>query len=204
MTIALSANMLSSLSLAAVRAKSMIGAPIPYVLGAGGRNPMATTPIGKRDDRRGCDCVGFTAWCSGFDRFQKTFPYFGGWINTDSSLGKWNADLGKWEPAEKWFMLLERPCIGCWIVYPSVDIDHDGDRDRIGHVGIVTSVEKEWSWQTTRVVHCSSSASKATRGRAVQESDALLWGRARTYRGRTSPRFGAAFLAPLVGAIGHV
>lgn len=204
MNAGLSRNLLSSLALGAARAKAMIDAPVPYVLGAGGRNPMATTPIGMRDKRRGCDCVGFTSWCSGFDRFQKDFPFYGGWINTDSSLGKWNATTGQWEPAEGWFLRLEKPVIGCWIVYPSIDIDNDGDRDRIGHVGIVTEHAKEWSWATTRVVHCSSSASRARNGRAIQESDAALWGRARTYRGRSAPRYAAAFLAPLVGSIGHV
>lgn len=199
MSAPLSRELIASLGMAAARARSMINAPVPYVLGAGGRNPMATSPIGKRDNRRGCDCVGFTAWCSGFDRLQKEFPYYGGWINTDSSLGKWNGELGQWEPASGWFALLDRPVIGSWIVYPSIDIDNDGDRDRIGHVGIVVGVEAEWSWQTTRVVHCSSSASKATRGRAIQESDATLWARAKTYRGRSSARYAAAFLAPLIG-----
>lgn len=204
MTLPLSRNLLSSLALAASRAKAMINAPVPYVLGAGGRKPMASTPIGMRNGRRGCDCVGFTAWCAGFDRFQKDFPLYGGWINTDSSLGRWNAKTGQWDPADCWFLRLEKPVIGCWIVYPSVDLDNDGDRDRIGHVGIVTSVACEWSWATTKVVHCSSSASRAHKGRAIQETTAELWARARTFRGRTAPRYAAAFVAPLVGSIGHV
>lgn len=182
------------------RAKSMVGAPIGYVLGCGGRNPKSNTPATTREfgteQRTGCDCVGFTAWSSGFDRFRHDFPYYGGWINTDSALGQWDGHT--WHPAPGWFELLAAPEPGAWVCYPSIDLDHDGQRDRIGHVGIVSDASG-WTtakWAGVKVVQCSSSASRRT-GRAIVETDATLWGMAEWFQGQHEQRWRAAFLRPL-------
>lgn len=192
----------SKAEMAIRRARSMLGVHMPYILGGGGRSPAAATPAttvyraGKRIGR-GSDCMGFVAWCCGFDRFQHDFPFYGGWINCDSMLGAWKNET--WHPAEGFFELLSRPEPGCLVVYPSIDIDHDGKRDRIGHVALVEScTEGMWSWQTTQVIHCASTASRDTGGKSVAQTDATLWGRAGTYRGSAKGRWKAAFLRPLL------
>jgi len=191
------------------RARSLLGQHLPYILGGGGRNPGALTPATDvyRDDGtlvgRGCDCIGFVAWCCGFDRFQRGFPYYGGWINCDSALGGWYQGPNgmEWHPAARYFRVLPRPQPGCWLVYPSIDLDHDGKRDRIGHVGLVESCvppDQTWSWQTTTVLQCSSTASRQTNGNSITRTDAQLWGKAEYYKGHSSPRWAAVFLEPLI------
>lgn len=187
------------------KARSLIGKPCKYLLGGGGRDPHASHPATRVYDSQGrllgvgSDCIGFVAWASGFDRFQRAFPYYGGWINCDSALGRW--DGLQWQPAPGWFTWLPAPEVGCWIVYPSVDLNHDGHRDRIGHVAIVSEVAaKGWSWSTTKVVHCSYSQSVRTDGKAVAETTAEIWGRAELFRGQKHKRWGAAFLRPVVNS----
>jgi len=184
------------------RARSMLGRPIAYVLGCGGRNPGAATPETTRTfpggtKRTGSDCIGFVAWCSGFDRFNESFPLYGGWINTDSSLGVWNGT--RWNPIDRFFRLVTTPVAGCWVVYPSIDLDHDGKRDRIGHVGIVSDVSgwESRKWDGIKVIHCSAVAYRKT-GSAIIETAGTIWGRASSYRGHQSARWGAAFLVPQV------
>src|SRR5262245_30051452 len=99
---------------ASVRARSMMGAPIHYRLRNynGGRDPFATDPATRWTDEHGfrhatCDCAGFAAWCLGFDRYQpEHFPYWGGWINTDSAI---------WEALHdaRWFKAIELAEPGC-------------------------------------------------------------------------------------------
>lgn len=181
----------------------MIGHMVPYLLGGGGRNPLTpnpSTPVYRKGALlgTGCDCAGFVAWASGFDRFQRDFPFYGGWINTDSALGIWDAHAQIWHPAKGWFEFLDAPEPGCWICYPSIDIDNDGDRDRIGHVGLVSEVSRPWAWGTTKVVQCSSTHSRLTGGRSVVETNAALWGAAETYRGQKRPRWAGRFIMPLI------
>lgn len=182
------------------RARSMIGERLNYVLGAGGRNPRALTPASTITvgglERTGCDCSGFVAWVLGYDRYQPDdFDYMGGWISTDGMLGKWDKTKECWTPDPDWFELLEAPTPGCLVVYGAVDLDHDGQKERIGHVGIVSHCDPVWSHTTNRVIHCS--AQRVKPGFAVQETNGEVWKRAALVRGRHHKRFEAVFLRPL-------
>lgn len=164
------------------RAASCVGQG-RYVLGAGGRDPDAPAPWTRRGARYGSDCVGFVLWCWGLDRYQPaTFPLYGGWINTDSALQSVRT-------SGQWFELVEggravEP--GDLLVFPSVDLDHDGSRDRIGHVGLVSHVPYLWDGDVgdLRVIHCAAS------GRvAVRESSGAPWAGRDAFRGRRDPRW---------------
>lgn len=136
------------------------------------------------------DCAGFVAWALGFDRYQPgEFSAFGGWINTDSAI----IDA---RTVNQWFEIVSLPIPGDAIVYPSIDLDHDGDRDRVGHIGIITAVMPSWqpeSWGALRVVHCSMGNDRRF-GRAIKETTALPWAGAETYKGSLSPRWASMFL----------
>jgi hypothetical protein len=73
--------------IAVERARRMAKQKTTYILGAGGRDPKASTPLTKRNGALGSDCVGFTSWCLQHDRYQpETFELYDGWINTDSLM----------------------------------------------------------------------------------------------------------------------
>src|SRR5690606_5027030 len=117
---------------AVARARQIAGTRITYKLGAGGRDPNAESPCTVRDGVLGCDCVGFTSWCLGHDRYQpKTFPLYDGWINTDSLMMD---ARGK----QTWYAEIARPEPGDVVVFPS--ITKNGVRERIGHIGLVVEV----------------------------------------------------------------
>jgi hypothetical protein len=150
-----------------------------YVLGAGGRNPDAPNPFTTRDGMLGCDCVGFTSWCLGHDRFQPgRFAHYDGWINTDSMI----ADA---RGRRTWYAPIARPEPGDVVVFPS--ITRDGKRIRLGHVGLVVAVPDEFpeafafhwpdvtrrGWLArVRVIDCAGSALRRKAGRAVAETSA--------------------------------
>ena len=169
---------------AVARAKRIaVSKPTVYKLGAGGRNPKAETPFTVRDGVLGSDCIGFTLWCLGIDRYQpKTFPYYDGWINTDSAI----ADAkGK----KTYFEVVTRPQPGDQIVYPS--IRKDGKMTRMGHVGLVVEVPSEWhpdfsfslppkerkEWlKKVRVIDCNASSGRKLKKQAVAECAASdIW-----------------------------
>lgn len=182
--------------IAVTRALSMRGQKIAYVLGAGGKDPDAVTPattITKNKlQRTGCDCMGFVAWCLGFARFQRNYPYYGGWINTDSMLGRWNGT--SYTPAIGWFNLVEKPEAGDLLVYPGIDLDRDGVRDRVGHVALITNASNyDGTYKSLSVIHCSSSHYKKT-GDAIGESDGSLWDRSATFKGQTNDRWRGVLL----------
>lgn len=186
---------------AVTRARSMLGQKTAYVLGAGGRKPDALTPvttITKKDGSTatGCDCMGFVAWAWGFDRFQRDYPIYGGWINTDSMLGYWRD--GKRELVAGFFETVKEILPGDLLVYPSVDLDRDGKRDRVGHVAMVTDASLyDGSYGSLTVIHCASSHYKK-QGDAIQETTGALWDRAKTFRGKTDPRFAATVVRPVL------
>lgn len=147
--------------IACARARRYLYDPsVRYVLGAGGVDPTAGTPVAAHWKSRivGVDCIGWALWCWGIARLQPTFPEYGGYINCDSAI----IDA---RHAAVWFELLERPERGALLVWPSIDIDHDGDRDRIGHVSMILDpLPAEWSPATSRfaeltVAHCGASNS---------------------------------------------
>lgn len=136
------------------------------------------------------DCAGFVAWVLGFDRYQpKDFAIYGGWLNCDSIV----IDA---RTIESWFKIVNTPMPGDVIVYPSIDLDHDGDRDRVGHIGLITAVMPSWqreSWGALRVVHCSGGNDRIYK-RAIRETTALPWAGAEMYKGRREERWGSMFL----------
>lgn len=173
------------------------GATIRYRLAdhQGGRDPHAPdcashwTSAVKRIPLATADCAGFVAWCLGFDRYQPDrFSTYGGWINCDSAI----IDA---RTSREWFEIAEKPTPGDLIVYPSVDYDRDGDRDRVGHVGVIVDVSARvpGTFSGLRVVHCSAGNDRRL-GRAIAETDATPWAGAATYRGETRAAWGAVFL----------
>lgn len=117
---------------AVARARSMARVRSTYVLGTGGRDPRPSSPFTKRNGHAGSDCVGFTSWCLGHDRFQpESFPYYDGWINTDSLMMDARGE-------QSWYAEVKRPEPGDVVVFPSVY--KDGKRLRMGHIGLVVEV----------------------------------------------------------------
>jgi len=173
------------------------GAKIRYRLAdhQGGRDPHAPDCAShwksavKRIPLATADCAALACWSIGMDRYQPDrFSTFGGWLNTDSML----IDA---RTSKELFEIADKPTPGDLIVYPSIDYDRDGDRERVGHVGIVVDAAA-WvpgTFGGLRVVHCSAGNDRRL-GRAIAETDAAPWAGAATYRGETRPAWGAMFL----------
>jgi hypothetical protein len=155
--------------------------PIRYRLKKynGGKDPNADHPATWAPDWGVwcCDCVGFTSWCLGFDRFQKgKFEPYGGWINTDSMIQ--HAE-GKGKNGNvTWFEKIDAPEPGCLLVTRSKY--KDGKRVKVGHVGLCVSIlgssAVEWSgrYEDVMVIDCSSSASKQKK-MAITVKTGRLW-----------------------------
>lgn len=196
---------------AVARARRMTGsagAAIRYRLKdhQGGRDPHATDcashwkSLIKRIDLATADCAGFIAWALGFDRFQPdAFATYGGWINCDSALidartvKSWfeEVDWANPDPVRR-----IAPLAGDVVVFPSIDVDRDGKRDRVGHIGVITEVLPSWApniWGALRVAHCSGGNDKRI-GRAIAETTAIPWSGATVYRGVTRSAWGATIL----------
>ncbi len=154
--------------------------PTRYKLGAGGRNPSAPTPFTVRDGILGSDCIGFVLWCLGLDRYQpKVFPYYEGWINTDSAIMDAKGKRSVFE-------LIDRPELGSMVIYPS--LWKAGKMIRMGHVAIVVEVPAEWpsklEWsklaprertallKLVKVIDCAGSAARRLLSRAVKQTTA--------------------------------
>lgn len=162
------------------RAFKIVANPSTYILGAGGRNPQAETPFTVRDGKLGADCIGFVLWAWGLDRFQKDYPFYGGWINTDSML----MDLKK---DRKWFAPAGKPFPGCAVVYGS--IWRNGKMVRMGHIGLVTKVPENWpdnfsklslkdrkAWMLkVEVIDCAAALPRKILGKAVARRTGLIW-----------------------------
>lgn len=163
-----------SLPEAVIRARSMLGLGL-YCLGAGGKNPYHADPWSScakptdpkhakhvKQGRVFCDCSGFIDWCYRWSRNDPTY----GWRYCDAfvrdALNDVPGDLGYAVPIEE--------CQeGDLVVYKSVDTDRDGDRDLIGHVGIISKRGK--TFREIRVIHCASRGAPY----AVRESDGRIW-----------------------------
>lgn len=155
-----------------------------YVLGAGGRDPNATTPFTTKDGVVGSDCVGWVLWALGIDRYQpKIFTYYDGWMNTDSIIDDAKTGVGG-----KLWKILSRPEPGCLVIFPSIHVN--GKMTRMGHVGLVVEVPGEWpvdfaSWSAqerknllglVKVIDCNASLGRRLKGMAIgQITAADLW-----------------------------
>lgn len=141
-----------------------------YQLGAGALDPSAPHPWGEGEDGA-CDCSAFSCWCLGVSKLQRGFRWLvqlnGGWLNTD----------GIWTDAQHesgFFERLERPLVGCALVYPSAKVAKLPGTPPIGHVGIVTALDAQG--RAAKVIHCSSGNYRKT-GDAIQETDATVFSR---------------------------
>lgn len=142
----------------------------------GGTDPTASDPFARWSKPGSsfinitADCIAGALWCQGVDRKQpERFPIWGGAINCDSLL------MDARDQAAC-FRLLDRPEPGCMLVYDSVDYDHDGDRDRVGHIMTITDVPAEWdpaSLECWRAIKGADVA--ARRGRANMATTGLGW-----------------------------
>lgn len=122
-----------------------------YRLGAGGMDPMASTPFNLRGES---DCSGMACWALGVSR-KTDHPLYvrfnGGWINTDAMVNDLHSNSGFFEETPG-------PVLGGIVVY-------GGRKGRIGHVGIISALEPG-----VLVIHCSAGNYRST-GAAVQETD---------------------------------
>lgn len=129
-----------------------------YKLGRGGRRPDDLDPE--------LDCSGFVCKAIGIDRLTEAFPYYGGWIATDSIVAAVNGKKG-------WFVKLAAPVPGCIVVYP--DKFRNGKKVYEGHCAVVMSVPKNWNgseehYRAMRVIDCRS-----RRSPAIDVSTGMAW-----------------------------
>jgi hypothetical protein len=111
----------------------------------GGEDPTAPDPAARWSKpkttfvNRTLDCQAAKAWIQGYDRYQpiRAVHVWGGRLNCDS-------ELIEAEHHGKCFEILDAPIPGCFVNYGSVDYDHDGDRDRVGHTETVIEVPPVW------------------------------------------------------------
>lgn len=177
---------------AITRAKKISLETSKYILGAGGRNPQADKPFTLKNGALGSDCIGFVLWCWGLDRYQPIdgkdleYPFYEGWINTDSML----MDVkGK----HIYFEETSEPFPGCAVVYPS--IWKNGKMIRMGHIGLVVAVPENWpkNWKAlspqerkawckkVTVIDCAGAASRKLTGKAVGARTAEIWAQDGTF-----------------------
>lgn len=139
------------------RARSAIGRPTIYSLGAGGRAPQLRLPDVK------LDCSGFVAWAMGVDRYlpNGAIPHLpgGDWLECSNVYEDAKTPLG-FAAEVPWNLVMP----GDVLVWP--------DRgDKQGHIGIVT-LSNELG--PIAVIHCSA-GNYRNDGDAIQETDATLF-----------------------------
>ena len=140
------------------RARSAVGRPTIYKLGAGGREPSLERPDVE------LDCSGFVAWALGIDRFLPNdgIPHRSGeeWFECSNIFA--DARAGCLYASQ---VSLHEALAGDVLVWP------DGDGHQ-GHIGLVASCEDGFGPAT--VVHCSL-GNYRERGDAIQETDISLF-----------------------------
>ena len=132
-----------------------------YVLGKGGRNPLADSPLHDG----ACDCSGFVAWCIGLDRYQPGKVAGGDWIETSAMVRDANYDRNLFVPMNE-----RRPgYILVWGDRQVSDRKRPGKTRTVqGHVGVISEVDQHG--KVTKVIHCSS-GNYRTKGVAIAETD---------------------------------
>jgi hypothetical protein len=170
------------------------GTPGRYGLGAGGRDPKAPLPWGTYQARKGedaeqvkrrtklgavwCDCSGGVSWVLGIPRRVAGYARGWGYLSTDGVIADAN------DPAVElvaWVELGQTVTAWCaLVVYGSADLDGDGDRDAIGHIGVVAAVPAGWiyrgaaSLEDLTIWHVAASASPTG---AARLSNGRAWAR---------------------------
>lgn len=172
------------------RARARVGTG-HYLLGAGGVDPHAAIPDTTVGARRGCDGPGFLAWCLGYPRHQPGFTWGWDWVNADSMIVEA-------ETRGAWFRVVPHPEVGAVLAYPSVELERDGRRDRLGHAALIIDVPSPWSvteaaWSALRIVHCHSSIQRRL-GHAIDVTHAVAWAQRASFRGASHPRWRTRFL----------
>jgi hypothetical protein len=113
----------------------------------GGSRPAADHCASVWQDKhvtwKTADCVGFLAWCMGFDRYQPPT-----WWNQ-------NFILRDARGPRKFWKLVESPAVGDVALVPDLPATAT-TRKRVGHVGLVTG-KANTDWLVT---HCSPSNHK--------------------------------------------
>lgn len=143
------------------RARSNIGKKIKYRLGGGKLKPVGATCA---DEQNSCDCSAFVCWCLQISKHTDHplyVKYNDGWINTNAIVHDATNSTG-------FFVKLDKPKVGCLIVYAS----GAGGR-KIGHVGVVTKINTSGD-EAASVIHCSS-GSYRNKGDAILETEASIF-----------------------------
>ena len=158
---------------AIARARSQLGQKTVYRMGGGKSTPTGQT---CHDELRSCDCSSFVCWVLKQRKYQADEFWWlaqlnGGWLNTD---GMWvdatggvtmNIDDALSGPRTTGnFSLIRSPLPGAIAVYPASWVSKK-EGPRVGHVGVVTAVRGQSSWD---VIHCSKS--NWLNGDAIQET----------------------------------
>ena len=168
---------------------AMATLPIVYALGSGGKDPRAADPRTTCKHGFGLDCTGAGAHGFGLKRKLKNFSLYGGYMNSDSIV----ADArGRQEVYEK----LDAPVRGCALVFPGIDFDEDGDRERIGHFAWVRRVLPGFDpahpdYRLVEIYDCAGSNSSkvpGAKGDVALHVAGYFNGKA-TFKGVTDPKW---------------
>lgn len=149
------------------------GPRLTYCLGAGGRGEIAGDYVPYRGEppssiaarrARGrvyVDCSGGVAGALGIQRHIRGYARGWDYFSTDGVICDADdpaVEIVRWveigEAIEPWTAIA---------VYGSLDTDGDGDRDVIGHMGLVSSVEAGWTFEGPASIerlgiwHCAAS-----------------------------------------------
>jgi cell wall-associated NlpC family hydrolase len=153
------------------RARAWVGKG-RYHLG-GGADGDSPTPLDARGESE-CSRFVFWAW-----RKKKRLPRgvtMGGYSEANTTAMVADA-LGAQNVVEL-VPVGDDVLPGDAVVYPGVDTDGDGDRDGIGHTGVVVQVPKGWQYTGPaslghlRVVHCNAGPAPA-----IDETGGQPWAR---------------------------
>lgn len=160
-----------------------------YGLGCGGTDPAAPSPFGPYRARTGesaasvkakqargriwCDCSGWISWVIGVPRRRPGYAKGWGYVSTDGLVV--DADDPAVELVE-WVPIGGAVEAGELLVYGGVDTDGDGDRDLIGHVGIVLDVPIGWVYNgPASLAHLTVRHCAASGGGGIRTSNGAPW-----------------------------
>lgn len=165
------------------RALSLVGVPMPYVLGTGDYDPAATVdvPWTQRGGLTGSDCAGFAlCWCYKLTRHRPGYNV-GPWATVSDDINC-NSAIEDAEHGGALFRIADGdPKPGDLITYPTIRIyGQDGELHTfIGHVCIVVGVSRAEQWSPSLpdyslldVAHCHGPNGRRP---AVTRADGSHW-----------------------------